>query len=345
MFARRKGFTLVELLVVIAIIGLLVALLLPAVQAAREASRRMSCSNNLKQLGLAVHNYETVHKVFPPGVVGNGQIVNNAQLVKYVVNTTGWVLMLPQLEQTAAYNNWNFNHCSSSARQPVSSGGPSAPTIGDDTGNQALRSAKYSFLECPSHASAGELLTNQPGTSDPFSMRNARRTSYLFSSGQMNDNNSVYSNLAGRSLRGLGVFGSDGSAKIAHLTDGTSNTIALGESVGGRTKVDTRWGPWGLTGTRTCCFGSLKAGADDAAVKGTPFVLNAAYQRDFHINGRYNNDAQGRHFAWTFSSQHTGGAQFGYCDGSVRFISQSVDFLMLCRHAYIADGEVVQAFE
>lgn len=345
MSAPRKGFTLVELLVVIAIIGVLVALLLPAVQAAREAARRMSCSNNLKQIGLAIHNYETLHKVFPPGVVGNGQIVNNSQLVKYVVNTTGWVLILPQLEQAAAYNQWNFNHCSSSARQPTSSGGPAAPTIGVDTGNEALRTARYSFLECPSHASAGEILTNQPGTSDPYSMRGARRTSYFFCSGQMNDNNSVYGNLAGRALRGLGAFGSDGAAALRDIQDGTSNSIAVGESAGGRTKVDTKWGPWGLTGTRTCCFGSIKVNNDDAAPRGTPFVLNAAYQRDFHINGAYNNDPQRRHFAWTFSSQHTGGAQFTYCDGSVRFISQSIDYLILCRHAFIADGEVHQAIE
>jgi hypothetical protein len=161
----------------------------------------------------------------------------------------------------------------------------------------------------------------------------------------MNDNNSVYGNLAGRSLRGLGAFGSDGAATMQLIQDGTSNSIAVGESVGGRRKVDTRWGPWGLTGARTCCFGSVKVDSDDAAVRGTPFVLNAAYQRDFHINGAYNNDAQRRHFAWTFSSGHTAGAQFTYCDGSVRFISQSVDYLILCRHAFIADGEVVQPLE
>ncbi|MCC6510170.1 MAG: DUF1559 domain-containing protein [Pirellulaceae bacterium] len=341
MRVRQRAFTLVELLVVIAIIGIWVGLLLPAVQAAREAARRMSCSNNLKQIGLALHNYHSAHKIFPPAILGSGQLTNNAGQVRFVLNTTGWAMLLPQVEQTAAYNQYNFGACSSSARNSAYT----APLMGNDQINAAIYGARYPFLECPSHTDAGEVFNNLPGTQDLYSMRNARRTSYLFSSGQMTENNSVYSNLLPRRLRGLGAFGMDGSATLDDIIDGTSNAMAVGESVGGRRKVDPKWGPWGLTGTRTCCTGTVKADTDDAAPVGKAFVLNPTLQRDYHINSAYNNDAQRRHFAWTFSSMHTGGAQFTSCDGSVRFISETIDFLVLARYAYVADKEPLPAME
>ncbi len=96
----RRGFTLVELLVVIAIIGILVGLLLPAVQAAREAARRMQCSNNLKQSGLALHNYESTFKKFPSHQLGGGHLFAETQRGVY----SGWYAMLPYVEQTAVYN-------------------------------------------------------------------------------------------------------------------------------------------------------------------------------------------------------------------------------------------------
>ena len=106
---QRSAFTLVELLVVIAIIGTLVGLLMPAVQSAREAARRMSCSNNLKQIGLAMHNYDSVHRRLPATVTGvrvgtsNGRPVHQAGL-------TAWVSILPFAEQQALYDQFDFNH-------------------------------------------------------------------------------------------------------------------------------------------------------------------------------------------------------------------------------------------
>src|SRR5512135_2886366 len=114
---RRHGFTLIELLVVIAIIAVLVALLLPAVQQAREAARRSQCKNNLKQIGLALHNYHDIANRFPAAIIGSGRA--NAQTAPprgvgpTVVNTTGWVAMLPQLDQAPLYNNYNFSITSS----------------------------------------------------------------------------------------------------------------------------------------------------------------------------------------------------------------------------------------
>jgi len=334
----RNAFTLVELLVVIAIIGVMVGLLLPAVQAAREAARRMSCGNNMKQLGLALHNYHSTFNTFPPARFASGQLNNNISLAIPVKNTTGWAMLLPSLEQQAAYERYNFNVCSSSARR--SNYPATAPVLGIDTVNEPIYSTRFSFLECPSHVDAGEAMTNLPGTQDLYSMRNARRTSYFFSSGQYNDDSSIYPNLAARRLRGLGAFGTDGAAKFGDISDGTSNAIAIGESRGGRTKSATNFGPWGLNGVRTCCFGVVDADAN-TAIPGTLITFSAVHVRDYHINSAHNNDPQGRQFAWTFGSQHPGGAQFTLCDGSVTFLTESMDYLTLVRLAYILDGEPV----
>ena len=111
-FRPRRGFTLIELLVVIAIIGVLVALLLPAVQAAREAARRMSCANNLKQIGLGMHNYHSTYDTFPPGYITGTQ----SSQVDSPETGPGWAwgaLLLGNLEQSAAYGSANFSESSS----------------------------------------------------------------------------------------------------------------------------------------------------------------------------------------------------------------------------------------
>jgi len=247
-FSNRRGFTLVELLVVIAIIGVLVSLLLPAVQFARESARRMSCGNNLRQVGLALHNYHDTHKIFPPALIGSGRInpadVRNQNPTTYLLNTTGWVLMLSQLDQGGPAAQYKYNMCSSVSNP---NGLPPNPgtTITDNPAqnpNQLIYSKRMEILTCPSDTYPAPIITSNPGvTTDYYSRNGVARSNYLFSSGQYTDYDPRYSTIV--SIH-KGMFGNDGSGGLQDCTDGSSNTIAVGEaknSHGGQTS--SSYGP------------------------------------------------------------------------------------------------------
>jgi prepilin-type N-terminal cleavage/methylation domain-containing protein/prepilin-type processing-associated H-X9-DG protein len=328
----RAGFTLVELLVVIAIIGVLVALLLPAVQAAREAARRSQCNNNLKQQGLALHNYHDVQGTFPPALIGSGRYNSSAYYStpnNTVKNTTGFVLLLPFMEQTAAANNYNYG-APSSVSSPY--GLPLAPP-GNSSVNAPVTSLRLKVLECPSSPAAGENMNRVDNPTDFYTMNNAKRTNYLFATGVFTDYDQPWANLSGDIRRG--AFGNDGAANFAALTDGTSNTIAMGEASGGRDKTSTVYGPWGLSGTHTCCHGRV------VGTSTTAIAFTAVEARDWHINGRYGGNTLKQSYAWVFNSLHPGGAQFCLADGSVRFIAQTTDYGIFLRLNFIRDGEPV----
>ena len=217
---KTKAFTLVELLVVIAIIGILVALLLPAVQAAREAARRMSCSNNLKQLGLASHNYHDTHKKFPAGSLNWATLPGQVNPPKFR-NVSLFVLLLPQVEQGPLSAAWDFND----PWQNVLAG--RAATV-------------LSVLQCPSDASTTKVATDSSG-------RQFGLTSY-------GGNGGVQSYHPNRATRdGVFYFGSD--VRIADILDGTTNTLLFGNgtiatSSTTRTPARIRKCPDGATGAR-----------------------------------------------------------------------------------------------
>ena len=329
---NRSGFTLVELLVVIAIIGILVALLLPAVQAAREAARRMQCGNNLKQMGIALHNYHDTYKTFPPALMASGRFNNAAYHAANggVKNTTGWAMMLPFMEQTPLYDRYNFSVCSSSD-SPYGH-----PVAGNDTMNDGVYNARLKYLECPSDPSSGAVVNSGAGGTGFYSRRNAVQTSYLFSTGVFTDYDAAWDQLSGDIRRG--AFGNDGAARFASITDGTSNVLAIGEATAGLYKTSSAYGPWGMTGTHTCCHGRV--------VSASTTLLGAAeaapYRNDWHINAPWQGDAQRRTYAWVFGSKHPGGAQFIYCDGSTHFVPQTIDYLTFVRMAYLQDGSPVE---
>jgi prepilin-type N-terminal cleavage/methylation domain-containing protein len=334
MHTRRRGFTLIELLVVIAIIAILIALLLPAVQQAREAARRSQCKNNLKQIGIALHNYHDTLGVFPPALLNSGRYNNAAYYTAPnpgILNTTGWVFLLPYMDQVPVFNRYNFNACSSSS-SPYSH-----PVQGNDSINADLYQLPMPLLTCPSGVE--ETRSNKPGTNDFYSLRNGRRSNYFFATGIFTDYNANYGAYKSHTHHGnpsQGAFGNNGAARISDLKDGPSNTIIVGEAVGGQNeKTSWIYGPWGLNGIHTCCHGRVLPGPANN--------LNHAdwltYRRDWHLNSAYGGNTAKKTYAWVFGSKHVGGAHFLMGDGAVRFLSDNMNYPTFVWLNLVRDGQ------
>ncbi|QDV17207.1 putative major pilin subunit [Gimesia panareensis] len=301
----RKGFTLIELLVVIAIIAILIALLLPAVQQAREAARRSTCRNNLKQLALAMHNY---HDVF--GRLPFGQITTSGSTTWASVGarSTGWgwsAMILPYIEQANLYNKIDFN------RPLVNPGDTSAA----QTQNTAVIGSPIPVIRCPSDLGPAVEQIPMAGI-----MVNAAYTSYAGNAGgwggSQNGENSIESD---------GFFyklypGSPAvqSVRFRDVTDGLSNTILLAEQAYRNTLSDeTLGGSVVGQAARKKWYGAM---SEDAVEGGS---INRLV-----VEGRYGINSpptlkisQRRRSA---SSEHPGGAMFALADGSVRFISENI---------------------
>ncbi|MCA9193417.1 MAG: DUF1559 domain-containing protein [Planctomycetales bacterium] len=333
MVKRKHGFTLVELLVVIAIIGILVGLLLPAVQAAREAARRMQCSNNLKQMSLAALNYESAYKRFPARQSGTGYIRNVGQRLRL----SGFVSLLPFMEQTALHN--------------IVQQANNAPWGGNNS-----TSWQASFLpmyNCPSDAQ------NERADGDGSAGQYRGRYSYAFNGGDnylasvvdpSERTNESLSRQA-RVMSNRGIFGRYDFTKIGALTDGTSNTLAFSERSAptglrdkGMAAVDAAGDPttfvplscrpyWG--GTQYLPTASMFT---QDTTPGYRWADGAAFFHGFTtilppntaicLIGNPAWQSGGGHYApgiWTPTSQHTGGVNSSYADGSVHFISDNVD--------------------
>ncbi len=309
--ASSRGFTLVELLVVIAIIGVLVGLLLPAVQAAREAARRMQCSNNLKQIGLAMHNYADTVRKFPasfyrawPTTLGG------------TFGTPGWgwgTMILPYIEQSNLYNSLNTSI---------------ARLDGRIAAVKVLGQTPIATYRCPS---------------DSGGPQNANRANYATSNyiavfGSLYDQAApsagtlVYGS---RENAGTGVFSPNSAIRFGDISDGTSNTVLVGEM---------NYGPNGVkdaTGAPRRYNGGVWVGTYDDPL-GTSNVSNqlslCGFAAGANVRFRKLNTPDSSN---AFSSAHTGGVQFVLADGSVRFISQNADGVMIDRVADRADGEIL----
>ena len=337
LFSSRRGFTLVELLVVIAIIGVLVALLLPAVQFARESARRITCGNNLKQIGVALQLYHDTFKVFPPAKIGSGsQSGNFTSSTQAVANTTGWVLLLPQLEQQGLYNKYNFGMPSSLSNfnnvKPFING---VQTTNGPNPNALIASNRLEVMTCPSDTSPSNLYTVNANMVNAFESNNAARSNYLFSSGSYVDYDIPYSEIS--STYDKGTFGNDGAAGLQDCTDGTSNTIAVGESKQGhRGHTSPLYGPFWGSGTHTCCHGyTPAAGPPGAMAWAQVTTLPAAGTRSARTyvglanwgpNFDFLNDGSNRQYAWQFGSHHPNITQFVMCDGSVKVIGDAINY-------------------
>ncbi len=305
---RRVGFTLIELLVVIAIIAILVALLLPAVQQAREAARRSSCKNNLKQIGLALHNYHDTHNVFPPGWLQP----HNPDIDGEFGERWGFsVFLLPTLEQSALYDALRV----SAPAEPI-------PLANDPR----LASAPSVFL-CPSDPGGdrNESYPDQQGNFYP-------KSNYPGVHGRGEEVSIAISG-------GNGLFGKASRIRMADITDGTSQTFAVGER-------DARSRGQGA-------FGELGDPFRHAAVwvraMPRPGSITPTTQHGRSTTGictdlpgstRVLNGSSSR----AFGSAHQGGAHFLFADGSLRFISENIHLITYGRLAHRSDGEVVGEF-
>ncbi|MEP3478707.1 MAG: DUF1559 domain-containing protein [Fuerstiella sp.] len=308
--SRSRGFTLIELLVVIAIIAILVALLLPAVQQAREAARRTQCKNNLKQIGLALHNYHDVNLTFPPGFV-----VTPAADDPNDNHWTWNAMILPYIEQGALFNTLAV--------------GTQTPSQALTNNLGALQTPQTAF-RCPSatgpdiNSNGNRTLQDVDGTAREVALSN-----YIGANGS--------SELAPVQPIADGLFYSNSKTRIRDVTDGTSNTICVGERASVLRGVNLR--------AATMFMQNGAAGnADNLGI-----VYAAGSGR------RLINDVSATNTRRGFSSNHTGGAQFLLTDGSVRFISENIDHnpaptvftdvnSTYERLLSIADGQVVGEF-
>ena len=286
----RRGFTLVELLVVIAIIGILVGLLLPAVQAAREAARRMQCSNNLKQHGLAMLNYESTYKSFPIGFTDTAP--TNAML-----KDGGWSWMcaiLPYIEQNSLYSRLDLK---------LHPWGP-----GSNAANIAACAVPLTAFRCPSDIS--------PQTN--FVVTTLAITSYC---GVLGSFDGQWCQVSGTTnvvgVRNHGLLVVNASRRIGEVTDGTSNVFAVGE---------VSWRVVNAAGNgsdRQYILGNVTTGGGPLCTNSGP-NNNGAHLHLRATRHKLNGPLATGTKHKAFHSYHTGGGQFAFVDGSIHFISDSI---------------------
>lgn len=341
----RSGFTLIELLVVIAIIAVLIALLLPAVQAAREAARRSQCTNNLKQLGLAMHNYESTHSAFPPAKIYSGSCNWSNGGRGLVLNTTGFTMILGFMEQSPLLNAYNFSQPSSNAAWQTTINGGSGPAntvlLGSAVVNTTVVGAMVTSFVCPSDISPAAVHPVVAGTTDgtgPYSMFNAMESNYLLSTATYTEYNCPGGNGSGApNPTQRGAFFNDISTSIADIRDGTSNTFLAGESLQPPGKYSTVYGPYWGSGTHTSTHGRILPPTSATAAACLPNGPSSIF---------YPTSAPSiakLPYAWVFSSRHPGGVNMVLADGSVRFIKNSISVYPWWGLATIAAGEVLSA--
>jgi len=347
--ARKQGFTLIELLVVIAIIAILIALLLPAVQAAREAARRLQCTNNLKQIGLALHNYHGTHGSFPMGA-GPGQLEPGVFQAKQ-----GWSMlagMLPQLEQTPLYNGINFNY-------GVITGTSTAAMV-----NSTFLVVQVKAFLCPSDTYGGGAAGKRAGTNYQGSIGT---TTALTASTSI-------ASLA--NVPTSGFFGFQRSYDLGACVDGTSNTVAFSECVIGADTQVSGQKLIGLIAVTSIPDSALvtNAASNKAAVLQAIQACDAAWAG---TGGGKVDTQRGQYWAhgalsktlfntivtpnsmlnqWTncskvsssslgnFSncdSRHPGGVNMTMADGSVRFIKDGVNQMLWWALGTRDGGEII----
>jgi prepilin-type N-terminal cleavage/methylation domain-containing protein len=332
---HRLGFTLIELLVVIAIIAVLVALLLPAVQQAREAARRSQCKNNLKQIGLALHNYHEQFNILPyaTGASGGGSVPVMASGVK---NATGWLSLLPNIDQGPLFNQYNFNGASGGwLKNGGTLAGGGVPAVNDLAAGNLIPG----FI-CPSD--------NGPRFNGPYTPASpyygcgpttqSAKTNYGFS---------VLSAQAGTIwaqedlrptwwARSRAMFGEDSNSNFKDASDGLTNTVMV---------VETCLDVYDGVTQSWACDQHVGAGIAFAYPPNQPQTINNWQCCYWNPPQGNNSNIAGKLGEWgSPGSVHTGGMHVCLGDGSVRFVSQNINTLIQQNLSRIADGNPVGNF-
>jgi prepilin-type N-terminal cleavage/methylation domain-containing protein/prepilin-type processing-associated H-X9-DG protein len=341
----RNGFTLIELLVVLAIIGVLMSLLLPAVQKVRDSASRASCQNNLKQLALSLHNYEDSNPTWPPGMVCSGSNVSDAE-------ATGFTFLLPFLEQDNTYRLYSFQD----------------PWYA--TSNYQAVGIQVPLFLCPKNRDQGVLdlapFAAQWNTPlPPF----AGGSDYLLCKGA---NGSMTRDWGLTPVVLRGVFGirnsweDNSGVRLSDITDGTSTTIALGDGAAGTPAYlvadlsNPSLPATDLTGQTIILQQSWSAaGVGDTSHPWYGSVFGVTAQYGLTPDPRYEPmnrkpatptvwggdttgiNASGQDYVGGFRSMHPGGANFAFCDGSVHFLNQTINAATYQALSTYAGGEVI----
>jgi prepilin-type N-terminal cleavage/methylation domain-containing protein/prepilin-type processing-associated H-X9-DG protein len=336
---RRSAFTLIELLVVIGIIAILIGILVPAVQKVRESAARLTCTNNLKQIGLALHSYHDVNKHFPSGYVDGN--TNPASTPDNDVGPGwGWAaIALPYLEQQGVYSQINFN-------------------VGVGIGvNTQISQTPLPIFQCPADNYQQSFQIYDNSFANPIAV--VAHSNYVGCSGWMECFNGAGGNpqskgagadglIGGSGQAGVGVFYRNSQTRITDITDGTSNTIAVGERcgahspatwtgavTGGQCPAWMATQPWTSPYTSPSSAPNTGSGtAYDNADWGEAFVLS-------HCNATHLPNADNPFFdPDTYWSMHPAGANFLFCDGSVHFLSSAINPATYQALSTIAGNEV-----
>ena len=301
---RRQGLTLIEVLVVFSVIGVLMALIIPAVQAARESARKTQCKNNLRQIGLALQTYHDLHQQFPINY-GNGN---------YDATNTGasWLQqILPQIDQSNLHAKIQFG-------KPVA-----------DLENEQVAKTPVALYLCPSDSPGNGVLGNRANVGSELAVTNYKACAGSnWAWGKFSPSSSPSGRFKsdtdglehGNGIIPRGGGGVPVSTRIGQIRDGLGQTIAIGEAVPGWTRHT--WWYWFNASTATCAI---------ELNHGIPADALTEPDDAWHDN-------------YSFMSRHAGGGHFGMVDGSVRFVSEDIDLTVYRNLATIDGGEVVGEF-
>ncbi len=306
--SRRLAFTLVELLVVIAIIGILVALLLPAIQAAREAARRTQCTNNLKQIGLAIDNYADTFPTYPPGRAGCDGIntgICNGDPSYARIGTSGFVLLLPFVEEQALHDSFDLEH-------GLWGGFSDWATYGE---NATAVEQRPEFIVCPSDVSKEAVSVTNGGATMAVATG-----CYAFVHGSLGPSNGISSKMK---IDNTGVFMYRNVYDRASVIDGLSNTIFVGETIEAHTNLSRNL--W------------TQAGRHESSLRTTDNPINTPPGTGITTS------PYGIALYGGFGSRHPGGANFVFGDGHVEFIGENVSLSYYEALATRSGGEPISA--